>query len=145
VQESSSPQNLRMKFSRLRLDWSVHISEIASKRKSKKSTSGSKPPENQELRKQSISHYENDSDALLKLMIALEFGVVEEEERSPIPAALASSLPLFAGSLPSILLFIPKDQPTTQGLMIASLAIILSLLVVGGVKTSATRGNWEEC
>jgi hypothetical protein len=58
------------------LDWSVHISEIASKGKSKKSKSCSKPPENKELRKHLISHYESDSDTLLKLMIALEFGVV---------------------------------------------------------------------
>jgi VIT1/CCC1 family predicted Fe2+/Mn2+ transporter len=99
------------------------------------------PPENKKLRKQLISHYESDSDALLKLMIALEFGVVEEEERSPIIAALASGLLFFAGSLPSLLPFIPKDQPTAQGLMIASLATILSLLMVGGVKAWATRGN----
>ena len=99
------------------------------------------PPEKQELRSQLISHYENDSDALLKVMIALEFGIVEEEERSPTTAAMTSGLLFFVGSLPSVLPFIPRDQASSTGLLIASAATISSLLLVGAIKTWATRGN----
>jgi VIT1/CCC1 family predicted Fe2+/Mn2+ transporter len=100
------------------------------------------PHSKKDLRKQLISHYENDPEALLKVMIALEFGVVEQEERSPLTAALVSGTLFFVGSLPSVLPFIPKDMPSRQGLVLASLATTFSLLFVGGVKTWATRGNW---
>lgn len=99
------------------------------------------PSSKKELRRQLISHYENDAEALLKVMIALEFGVVEEEERSPYTAALFSGVLFFVGSLPSLLPFIPTEIPSGQGLVTATLATSLSLLCVGGVKTWATRGN----
>jgi VIT1/CCC1 family predicted Fe2+/Mn2+ transporter len=97
--------------------------------------------ENTELRASLISHYENDSAALLKLMIALEFGVVEEEERSPLTAAATSGLLFFLGSLPSVLPFLVKTIPAMHCLLIAAAATTVSLLVVGCVKTWATRGN----
>jgi VIT1/CCC1 family predicted Fe2+/Mn2+ transporter len=99
------------------------------------------PAENTLLRNQLISHYESDSEALLKVMVALEFGVVDKEERSPLIASLASGLLYCLGSLPSLLPFVSRDQSSSHGLMLASLATISCLLLVGGVKTWATRGN----
>jgi vacuolar iron transporter family protein len=99
------------------------------------------PPEQSELRDRLIAHYDNDADALLKLMVALEFGVVEEESRSPITAALVSGLLFFLGSLPSLLPFVDKNQTPQQGLLIAAMATTASLFFVGGIKTWATRGN----
>jgi VIT1/CCC1 family predicted Fe2+/Mn2+ transporter len=99
------------------------------------------PPENTALRNSLIDHYENDSSALLKLMVALEFGVVEEEKRSALTAALFSGVLFILGSLPSVLPFIPKNQTPNSGLLIAALSTSISLLLVGAVKTWATRGR----
>lgn len=100
------------------------------------------PQEKEELRQQLFYHYENDPDALLKLMVALEFGVVEEEERSPFFAAFASGILFFLGSLPSLLPFACGEQSTSRSLLIACVATVIALLIVGAVKTWATRGNW---
>eukprot|EP00934_Nitzschia_sp_Nitz4_P000079 Nitzschia sp. Nitz4//scaffold55_size114948//91737//92576//NITZ4_003920-RA/size114948-processed-gene-0.81-mRNA-1//-1//CDS//3329554587//79//frame0 len=100
------------------------------------------PPEKEDLRNHLLIHYENDPDALLKLMIALEFGVVEEEERSPIWAAVTSGLLFFVGSLPSVLPFIPSELTVHQCLFVATGATVTALLIVGAIKTWATRGNW---
>ncbi|KAG7356092.1 VIT family protein [Nitzschia inconspicua] len=99
------------------------------------------PSEKSDLRDRLMAHYDNDSEALLKLMVALEFGVVEEEARSPLTAALVSGFLFFLGSLPSLLPFVAKDQTPQMGLLVAAVATILSLFLVGGFKTWATRGN----
>ncbi len=99
------------------------------------------PADKLELRQQLYTHYEQDPDALLKLMIALEFGVVEEEERSPLWAATASGFLFFAGSLPSLLPFALGDLSTQQALALACGCTVVALLIVGIVKTWATRGN----
>ena len=100
------------------------------------------PRDNSELRNHLITHYENEPEALLKLMIALEFGFVEEEQRNPFAAAAASGALFFLGSLPSVLPFINKEIPAMECLFIAAIATTLSLLVVGCVKTWATRGEF---
>jgi vacuolar iron transporter family protein len=99
------------------------------------------PPDKSELRNRLISHYENDSDALLKLMVALEFGVVEDEMRSPIAAALVSGFLFFLGSLPSLLPFVAKAQTPQTSLVVAAVATTTPLFLVGGIKTWATRGK----
>jgi VIT1/CCC1 family predicted Fe2+/Mn2+ transporter len=100
------------------------------------------PPSETELREKLIAHYDSDPEALLKIMIALEFGVVEEEKRSPYSAAAISGMLFFIGSLPSVLPFVNREQSSHQGLVAATIATTLSLLFVGGIKTWATRGNW---
>lgn len=97
--------------------------------------------EKDELRQQLIAHYKSNPDSLLKLMVSLEFGVVEEEKRSPVAAAVASGLLFFLGSLPSVVPFAFTHQSTTQALIIATVATVSGLLLVGGIKTWATRGN----
>ena len=95
------------------------------------------------LRQQLLSHYERNPDDLLKIMIALEFGVVEEERRSPVVAGLTSCALFFLGNLPSVLPFAFIDDPF-DGLIAAAVATGLALLLVGAVKTWATRGRMLE-
>jgi vacuolar iron transporter family protein len=97
-----------------------------------------------ELRRQLLSHYEADSEALLKIMVALEFGVVAEEERSAGMAALVSGLLFLIGSLPPILPFCVRRMgeegvEATDQLIGSAVSTCVALLVVGAVKTWATR------
>jgi len=84
---------------------------------------------------------DQDDDAFLKVMMALEFGVVEEERRSPYTAAAISGLLFLAGSVPSVLPFFFVES-TGFGLFIAAIGSGLALFGVGVVKTFVTRKNW---
>jgi VIT1/CCC1 family predicted Fe2+/Mn2+ transporter len=100
------------------------------------------PQEATELRQRLVEHYANDKAALLRLMVALEFGVVENEERSPLTAAIFSGMLFFLGSLPSVVPFAFSSIFTPQqGLLVATICTSIALLIVGGIKTWATRGN----
>ena len=81
-----------------------------------------------------------DDDALLRVMMALEFGVVETERRKPYAAMLMSGLLFLAGSLPSILPFVFVGG-TGLGLALAAAFTGVALVAVGMLKTLATRGN----
>jgi VIT1/CCC1 family predicted Fe2+/Mn2+ transporter len=94
-----------------------------------------------ELRENLLAFYESNPVALLKIMKALEFGVVDEERRSPRRAAFMSGLLFMMGSLPSVLPYTFVHDAAT-GLIIASVATVVSLAIVGGVKTWATRGKF---
>ena len=96
--------------------------------------------EETELREQITTYYKNHPDNLLKIMIALEFGIVESVFRSPWKAAFYSGMLFTTGALPSVLPFLANDTHT--GLAIAAAATTTSLLLVGTVKAWATRGNW---
>ena len=93
-----------------------------------------------ELREQMLTFYEQHHEALLQLMIALEFGVIEEEQRSPMWAGITSCLCFIVGSLPSVIPFAFNVSPTV-GLVYAAAITVTSLLIVGAIKTWATRGN----
>jgi VIT1/CCC1 family predicted Fe2+/Mn2+ transporter len=93
-----------------------------------------------ELREAVVSHFDGDDEALLRVMMALEFGVVEKERRSAYAAMLMSGGLFLAGSLPSVVPFAFDPTPHT-GLVIAGVGTVLGLLVVGAVKTWATRGE----
>ena len=77
---------------------------------------------------------------MLQLMKALEFGVLEEELRSPIWAGVTSCLCFIVGSLPSVIPF-AFNVSSTVGLIYAASFTITSLFIVGAMKTWATRGN----
>ena len=92
------------------------------------------------LREEVVAHFGRDDESLLKVMTALEFGVVETERRSPYRAMYMSGALFLLGALPSVLPFVwVSDAPT--GLWIATIGAALGLLVVGAVKTWATRGD----
>jgi VIT1/CCC1 family predicted Fe2+/Mn2+ transporter len=91
---------------------------------------------------QDLKHfYAAHPHALWKLTKVLEFGILDEEVRSPVWAALTSGCLFGLGALPSIAPYLWCDTPA-QGLGGATLLTALALLVVGGVKTWATRTSW---
>jgi VIT1/CCC1 family predicted Fe2+/Mn2+ transporter len=94
-----------------------------------------------DIRDTLVDFYASDEDALLKIMIALEFGVLEEERRVPILAGLVSGFLFLLGSAPSVIPFaLVCDQNT--GLIAATLCTGTALLLVGIVKSCATREFW---
>lgn len=95
-----------------------------------------------DLRSVILEHYKRNPDRLLKLMVALEFGVLDQEQRSPMRAGLISCGVFVLGSLPSVIPFSFSGDMPLMGLLIAAVATVVSLLAVGAVKTWATRGNW---
>ena len=101
---------------------------------------GINPLEQRELTQRLVDFYREDAEALLKVSTALEFGVVDTEERSPVKAGLFSCVLFAAGSLPSVIPFIMLGP--MEGLVAASVATTVALLGVGAIKTWATRGNW---
>lgn len=88
-----------------------------------------------------INHYRQNPEALLKIMVALEFGMLEQEERSPARAGLISCGVFILGSLPSVIPFIFSGDAPLMGLVAAAVATTVSLLTVGAIKSWATRGN----
>ena len=75
---------------------------------------------------------------ILETMKRLEFGLVEEERRSPYVAMGASSLSFLAGSLTSVVPFLIADTIGT-GLTVAAVATAIGLFLVGAGKTRVTR------
>ncbi len=97
-------------------------------------------PENTE---RVVEALDRDDDAMMRVMMALEFGVVETERRNPFAAMAMSGLLFLAGSLPSILPFVFVDS-ASAGLAWAAILSGVALFVVGALKTKATRGNpWK--
>jgi vacuolar iron transporter family protein len=97
--------------------------------------------ESVDLRIQLSDYYQNNPDALLKIMTALEFGVLSRERRSPIAAGLTSCGLFFLGSLPSVIPFaFPRSSPL-HALIEACALTTFCLLIVGAVKTWASRGS----
>jgi VIT1/CCC1 family predicted Fe2+/Mn2+ transporter len=84
---------------------------------------------------------DQDDDAFLKVMMALEFGVIEEERRSPYTAAAISGVLFLAGSVPSVTPFFFVES-TGFGLFLAAIGSGLALFGVGVAKTFVTRKNW---
>ena len=88
-----------------------------------------------------VEALDRDDEAFLKTMMALEFGVVEEERRSPYTAGVLSGLLFLAGSLPSLIPFFIVDS-TSLGLFIAAIGSGIALFIVGVLKTLVTRKSW---
>ena len=84
--------------------------------------------------------YRQNPGSLLKLMEALEFGVVEDEARTPLVASLLSFGLFVVGSLPSVIPFFFSKDPK-HGLIAAGISTTTALLAVGALKTWATRGK----
>jgi VIT1/CCC1 family predicted Fe2+/Mn2+ transporter len=85
--------------------------------------------------------YRENPDALLEVMKALEFGVLDNEVRSPVTAALFSCILFILGSLPSVVPFTFSGTNPTTALIISACITVSALLMVGAIKTWATRGN----
>ncbi len=87
-----------------------------------------------------VEALDRDDEAMMKVMMALEFGVVETERRNPYAAMAMSGLLFLAGALPSIVPF-AFVSTSAAGLWWAAGLSGAALFVVGMVKTKATRGN----
>ena len=83
---------------------------------------------------------DSDDDAFLRTMMALEFGVVDEERRSPYTAGVLSGLLFLAGSVPSLAPFFFVES-TGFGLLLAAIFSGVGLFSVGVAKTYVTRKN----
>jgi vacuolar iron transporter family protein len=97
--------------------------------------------EHRSLQKDLVRHYARDHEALLKINVALELGFIEEEERSPIMAGMVSFLLFLVGAFPSVFPFMIPDIDPNVGFIVAGVITCISLLIVGAVKTWATKGN----
>lgn len=80
---------------------------------------------------------END-DAILNAMAALEFGVVDSERRSPFRAMVASGVLFLTGSAPSIVPFV-VFQSVGLAMAIATLLALIGLFIVGVVKARVAK------
>lgn len=94
------------------------------------------------LRKQLTEYYAKDDEALLQIMTVLEFGILEEERRSPVLAAVVSGITFTVGALPSVLpyAFVSEDD-SFLGLIIAGILTGIGLAFAGAIKTTATNGS----
>jgi len=83
----------------------------------------------------------NDNDqAILNAMAALEFGFVDSERRSPYRAMSASGLLFLLGSIPSVLPFAFIDDLGAAAIT-ATILTLIGLFVVGWVKGTVARSN----
>lgn len=91
------------------------------------------------LRTELRDYYRSKPDELLKVMTVLEFGVLAAEERTPLRAGLTSCGLFASGALPSVLPFIFSGDKPESGLIAAAVLTFTALMLVGAVKTWATR------
>jgi predicted membrane protein (TIGR00267 family) len=77
---------------------------------------------------------------LLKAMKVLEFGVVDDERRSPVRAMLMSGILFFIGAIPPIVPFFADVSPG-QALIWSAILSTSALFAVGVMKTRVTRTN----
>ncbi len=85
-----------------------------------------------------VERFDQDDESLMKIMVALEFGVVDHQRRSPYRAMLMSGGLFLTGALPSVVPFALVSD-TGTGLMFAAIGSGAGLFAVGVVKTVATR------
>lgn len=94
------------------------------------------------LLEQVVQKFNESDDALMKIMLALEFGVVEEERRSPWAAAFISGSLFLIGAAPSVVPFTVGGIAPATALLWAAVFSGVGLFIVGAIKTLATMGNW---
>jgi len=83
----------------------------------------------------------SNDETLLKVMLALEFGIKENQRRSALKAMATVAVLFTLGSLPATLPFFFANDPNA-GLILASLLSMISLFTVGALKTFMTRKSW---
>lgn len=93
------------------------------------------------VRRALLGYYEDNDDSHVKINVALAFGDVEASVRSPWVAGGSSFILFFLGSLTSVIPFaVTSDE--NAAILAAFIATIVCIMLVGGVKTRATRGVW---
>mmetsp|Transcript_10786 Transcript_10786/g.26643 ORF Transcript_10786/g.26643 Transcript_10786/m.26643 type:complete len:314 (-) Transcript_10786:204-1145(-) len=93
------------------------------------------------VRRTLLGYYEKNDAAHVKINVALAFGDVESSQRSPYIAGLTAFFLFTVGAMSSVIPFAVTDNK--QSALIASfVATMVLILLVGGVKTWATKGVW---
>ncbi len=88
-----------------------------------------------------VDQVSQDDDSIMKVMMAFEFGIKEDERRSPMKAMLTVAWLFVLGAVPSIIpfFFFPNDPLT--GFLIASIIAMIFAFSVGAAKTLMTKTN----
>ena len=81
-----------------------------------------------------------DPEILLREMMMAEFGVLEEERRSPITATIIVGIAFAIGSSLPVLPFFFVNS-TSTGIIFASIFSAIGLFGIGGTKAWVTRTN----
>ncbi len=93
------------------------------------------------VRRTVLGYYEDHDESHVKINVALAFGDVEASVRSPWIAGAVAFFLFALGALPSVIPFAVTSNK--QAAIIASgVATVVSILLVGSVKTWATKGSW---
>jgi vacuolar iron transporter family protein len=83
---------------------------------------------------------DGDDAVMLSMHKALEFGIVDEERRSPYAAAATSGFLFLGGAIPSVLPF-AFFESTSTALILAAVLTGIGMFAVGVAKTVQTRKN----
>ena len=89
---------------------------------------------------QIVEKIASDEDVLLKEMMLFEFGVLEEERRSPIKATIIIGVAFLMGALPPIIPFIFVND-TLTGIFWSTMLSLFGLFMVGWIKGLLVKGN----
>jgi hypothetical protein len=87
-----------------------------------------------------VNAMSSNKEGLLNFMKRIEFGITEDDQRTPLTAMLVSGGLFFIGSIPSIISF-SSTQNLELAFYINIVLNIVALFVVGAVKTIMTRTN----
>ncbi len=89
---------------------------------------------------QIVEKIASDEDVLLKEMMLFEFGVLEEERRSPIKATVIIGIAFLVGALPPIIPFIFVNE-TSVGILWSTIFSLFGLFMVGWIKGVLVKSN----
>eukprot|EP00984_Skeletonema_dohrnii_P021017 scaffold10395_cov134-Skeletonema_dohrnii-CCMP3373.AAC.1 len=93
------------------------------------------------VRRALLGYYEDHDESHVKINVALAFGDVEASERSPWIAGAVAFFLFALGALPSVIPFAVTSNEE-KAVLAAFVATMVCILLVGGVKTWATKGVW---
>jgi vacuolar iron transporter family protein len=94
----------------------------------------------EDLHRRLYAYYSQRDNAHLLVHMALEFGILEDERRNPLIAGGVAFFWFTCGALPSVLPFAVLER-NMVAFAVAGALTVMFLLLVGAVKTWATRGN----
>jgi vacuolar iron transporter family protein len=93
-----------------------------------------------DINRRLLAFYSHRDHAHLLAHMVLEFGITEDAKRNPLIAASVAFVLFTCGALPSVLPF-TFIHNITYALIVAFCSTMTALLLVGAIKTWATRGN----
>jgi len=94
-----------------------------------------------DLLDQVVEKVGGNDEALMKIMMAFEFGLNEADDRSPITAMLMSGGLFISGALPAFVPFFFTSN-VNDALIASAVLSAFAMFFIGAIKTVATRGSW---